>query len=137
MGCDIHVQVDWQKYADRPNDHDGGWSAMIWYGKIHLPRSYRMFGALVQGHSRYPDDGAAPPERGQVNIEVEERYGPDGVLGDHTYSWVTLAELDAAIARVEAEWPGTRFYEYRAVAEFMRELERSGKPTRMVFGFDN
>ena len=130
MGCDIHTQVDWDEYDD------GSWHSQIWYGKVHLPRSYRMFGALVNGHSRYPDDSAAPPERGKVTNDAQERY-EEGALGDHTFSWVTLEELDAAIARCEAEWDGARFHEYRAVAEFMRELERSGKKTRMVFGFDN
>ena len=133
MGCDIHAQVDWDEYGD------GQWQAQIWYGKLSLPRSYRMFGALMNGHARYPDDAFAPPERGAVEAWPEsDRYDPDtGNMGDWGFSWITLTELDAAIARVEAEWPGSRMYEYRAVAEYMRELERSGNPTRFVFGFDS
>lgn len=139
MGCDIHAQIDWDEYDKGP---DGVWEQVIWYGEISLPRAYRMFGALVQGHSRYPDDNEAPPERGKVKAwpDGDDRYDPDkGMLGDHTFSWVTLPELDAAIARFEKHWEGEsyRTYEYRAVAEMMRELEKSGHKTRFVFGFDN
>ena len=140
MGCDIHLVV--QRRVD------GSWEDVdLGLGEEEMwdfweARSYDTFALLADVRNDGTitpiskprgipsdfdcDDYRRPSERwGQLIGDVEHN-GKD--LGEHSHSWVTLAEILAAPDRV-------RCMDDAVVAE----LESFGAPddVRLVFGFDS
>jgi hypothetical protein len=150
MGCDIHLLIQ----ACR----DGVWEDVILNldeeveydecgDSFWEPRSYATFALLadvrndgdVQPVSKprgLPEDFDCDDHRTEHRggwghqsglIGDVERNGKD--LGDHSHSWVTLAELKAV--PVEYQWA--------LPDEWIPKLEKLGAPddVRLVFGFDS
>lgn len=144
MGCDIHAGIEWRR-------RDDWWVSTM--SAEFLPRNYRFFGTLVDGHSRNYDENwrGVAPERGlpsetesDIAREVgahrrhpDESYVGSGVCwADHTFSWLTPEEYAAAIAKYEAAF-GPLDPEYHALGAYMNRLGADGRPVRLVIGFDN
>lgn len=123
MGCDIHAAVEYREHSH--------WE--VFAREVELPRSYRTFGALA-GVRDSEVEPAIQPRGLPADLNPSWlRQGDDDnpLLGDHSFSWLTTAEFEEALSRVDA------LPEYRAVLAAMRTLEESGLPARLVFGFDN
>lgn len=154
MGCDIHLIVQarrdgaWEDVVLNIDDEPGyRWVDEDSYDSFWEPRSYATF-ALLAGVRHDTADGLIPiskPRGLPDDFECEdsrtmwgqgqyrsligdvERNGKD--LGEHSHSWVTLAELKAVPA--DQLW---------ALPEaWIPELEKYGAPNdvRLVFGFDS
>ncbi|HEX6053757.1 MAG TPA: hypothetical protein VFZ21_31020 [Gemmatimonadaceae bacterium] len=112
-------------------------------------RDYRTFAALADVRNYFepeitpichpkgfPSDMS--PELDSIRLErvadddaLEAEYG-EYWIGDHSYSWLTVAEL---LDYQPGEWRESAVF----FARFLPELVKVGKPSdvRIVFGFDN
>lgn len=151
MGCDIHLIVQarrdgaWEDVVlnldediDWTSDEDSFWE----------PRSYATFALLagvrhdtadslipISRPRGLPDDFECDDHRIRIasgpsvgrRIGDVERNGKD--LGEHSHSWVTLAELKAVPEGQQWALPEA----------WIPELEKYGAPddVRLVFGFDS
>jgi hypothetical protein len=171
MGCDIHTAVEVRR--------DGEWH---WDGRAVFPsaydegkfvrepfdwRNYGMFGFLanVRNYSRVPpisEDRGLPAD---LSPELSDQDGADVTwLGDHSFSWLSLAELqafdydqsfedrrctvqtgprswDGAGLAKEGEGEATTFREFLGES-FFKHLEilktfGAADDVRVVFGFDS
>lgn len=148
MGCDIHLIVQARrdgKWEDVELNLDGTneYNESFWESQ-----SYATF-AVLAAVRNWPESGLTPistprglpddfecqddrvPSRRRFNLGAlvgdVERNGKD--LGEHSHSWVTLAELKAVPE--DQRW---------ALPEgWIPELEKYGAPddVRLVFGFDS
>jgi hypothetical protein len=122
MGCDIHMHVEYQPWT--PNQ--GFWHFV---DVSYTPRDYSLFGAIAGVRDTDIEPVAKPkglPDR--LSPGVAEEY-KKWEVDAHSMTWLTLAELEEALHRVESE-----HREYRAVVAIMREL---GPTARVVIWFDN
>lgn len=147
MGCDIHLIVQarrdgaWEDVVlnlDAPIDWDD-YTESFWearsYATFALLADVRNHDGRVQpiaGPRGLPDDFECDDARWKVGNDGNlvgdvERNGKD--LGEHSHSWVTLAELKAVPADQLWALPDT----------WIPELEKYGAPddVRLVFGFDS
>lgn len=142
MGCDIHLLIQVRRDGAW-EDYDTGLDEHL-YWQLWEPRSYDTFALLadvrndgsVTPISRprgIPDDFECEDYRTSIHSRLGlvgdvERNGKD--LGDHSHSWVTLAELCAVPEADRTRWvPGY----------WLAELCSIGAPedVRLVFGFDS
>lgn len=128
MGCDIHVYIEFDEYADDPPPFWQCW------GEIHPDRHYSIFGLLAGvrgGEAVYKPRGL--PDA----VSCHTRWAWQDGDGDwHTPSWLTTEEL-AAVLDVAREGLGAP-HEYLAILTAMRALEeRSRTVARIIFWFDN
>lgn len=160
MGCDIHplVQVKRNEKWEHEPFPDGTWRGPF------RQRDYIFFGVLagVRCHDVTPiaeprglpddldyevnEDGYVPA---LLNVDLYDDEIPDCLwLGEHSYSWVTLAELDAypweeALMQVHTNgWDDTswtREHLAQLAGDTFPWLRSLGAPddVRVVFGFDS
>lgn len=157
MGCDIHIvaqKLEGERWVNVSGKFHEGPRPFDW-------RSYGMFGFLA-GVRNYSDIPSIAECRGLPSGIDPEEYGDEGIwLGDHSYSWLSVAELsafdyeqpveDRRVTRQIASgiWSGgqtcdpgdgemTTYREFLGPAFFddLRELQRIGAE-RVVFGFDS
>lgn len=109
MGTDIHVIVQVRDGAGwRIVRHEGEGTPWELYRSPVDGRNYNLFGILANVRNDYdfppiaeprgfPDDFVKPTisEMGRYEPEYEEDPNAPYEPGDHSFSWVTLAELDA------------------------------------------
>lgn len=129
MGCDIHGRVQ-RRYDNREKWFDDG--------EIEDARNYPLFAALagVRGYGL----GIAPISEPR-GLPADNAEAPDDFwFGDHSYSWLTLAEI--------RDWPGwdtkpdgCLWTMRERCNSFLRWLAwqetRFPAEARIVFGFDN
>lgn len=148
MGCDIHLIVQvknkdkWTE-VEPPEDYDIGkyYSEDEWYPW----RSYYDFAALanVRNHDGKitpilpdPYTRGLPPDMEEVEPSnwYGEWYPHNGYYGDHSFSWLTLAEL-----AVYDGAPSGQLYTTLVPALIGLAIERGIKfsDVRIVFGFDS
>lgn len=155
MGCDIHIvaqRCDAGEWRDIDGKFAEGTAPFDW-------RSYGMFGFLGYGGRNYSEVPALAELRGLP--EGEQTFDGESDYGDHSFSWLSVAELaafdydqqfeDRRVTRQLSAnmWHGgctcepgegkmTTFREFLG-EDFLRdiaELQRIGAD-RVVFGFDN
>lgn len=151
MGCDIHVRVERRVGTS--------------YNIVHMRpppfkhRNYSVFGFLadVRNYS------AVPPISQPRGVPPDINYSEDDVdyIGDHSFSWLSVAELvafnydvlleDRRVTRqigpnfwdggATADQGGGRMITFRKFLEesFFNDLERlvASGAERIVFGFDS
>lgn len=139
MGCDIHVTVERHVIRD--------FEAEVMH-LDYVPRSYTMFGCMVDGHGRAPSGvvGVAPARGlppGPTKIAMdwairvgEDPYGEGARGGAHTFSWLTPAEYREALDRYRSFVGEEPAPEWLALGCYLDELEKHGD-VRLVFSFDN
>ena len=135
MGCEIHLQVERRKdgkWAHVPtySFRDEGREGAIYIG--HLDgRDYRLFAALA-GVRNY--DGVPPISEPRGLPEDADPATLDSDVGDHSQSWLTLAELEPL---KDSEKYGFNAWDWRRQA--LNTLGWLGDPAdvRFVFGFDS
>lgn len=159
MGCDIHLMAEvrhryvdaskkpeekrefWSWVAPAPEDrrepfnsnrHDAHahlWHVAEWYSG----RSYALFGILAGVRS--DEEPIVEPRGLPEDMSHEVKHASEECdffwLGDHSFSWLTLAELlehRQRIAKVSPEFD-----------KVITALQKVGPPedVRIVFGFDN
>lgn len=131
MGCDIHGHIE-GAYKDSTD-----WE-LIALGELCLPRDYVLFGALagVRDNSIVP----VVPPRGSPKdgcwVCDPEAGDPHFDLGDHTFSWLTLDEVEEAERRMKAVAPDDPTG-LEVVLAVMRASRDAGYETRFVFGFSS
>lgn len=133
MGCDIHIQIERRV--------DGAWQRVQWTdawrkqyrdesGALEMPesfsgRNYDLFGIFadvrngtwgrdlppIAAPRGFPDDMDAPPTR-------DDEYP----LGDHSFSWLSLRELQ------EYDWDGPAIKRGWVSHDQARQFERDGAP---------
>jgi hypothetical protein len=128
MGCDIHANIEYLEHGDWETfGHD-----------MDIPRSYALFTAMAgvrdRGEGKYQQ---VAPLRG-IPEDSDWNWQSDGYLGDHSFSWLTADELEAARDQVEKQcradgYDGPVLTQVKAIIAAMRELGEA----RLVFGFDN
>ena len=152
MGCDIHIFVQhregdrWEHVPFRPEDLDE-------YRQHPLEqRNYLLFAVLADVRSRdgvtpiaeprglpddigYPVHGLEDPCDGDLYVDLE---GGRKWMGDHSHSWLTLAELEAYPWDQELPFRVT-YTPTKVIEPTLKWLHSLGKPedVRLVFGFDN
>lgn len=144
MGCDIHTSLV---------EYDPKWNSYYSLGDNFLrDRNYRLFAHLAgvrNYHEPVVPDGEFIPPRGLPSwwqkrdvVMAGNGDGPEGCEhGDHSFSWLTLAELRAVADKFEKripDEPGTpkairAICDYAEVAGFARE----GLQKFFVFSFDS
>lgn len=152
MGCDIHTQVE-RKVRGKWEMGNGKWEIIP--GLVPFDwRAYGMFGFLadVRNYSAIPP---IAPQRGLPD-DVVDNENAENYLGDHSYSWLSVAELlafnydepveDRRVTRnhdggCTAEPGGGRMTTYReflgeAFFMYLEKLKEAGAE-RVVFGFDS
>jgi len=169
MGCDIHIRIErfdegkWvrvpyavQPWHTREADEDvrdttflrEDWAIHDVYisaGAVSMPdvfdaRNYRWFNLLAGVRGDGLDPIAA--ERGLPDGTAYEdnAHEDNGWLGDHSFTWVSLEELEAypwdnffckslSAREMSSDWPGQVLPILRAISH--------GKPLRLVIGFDS
>lgn len=121
MGCDIHAVIE-------VRGENGRWVPVAF---PDCPRDYEAFGRLVRDHGRASTGwGPAIAARGIPSNSVYADAEAIGILGDHTFSWLTGRQFLRAIGDREG-WKLARYdvedwLARTAVAE-----------CRVVFGFDS
>lgn len=163
MGCDIHLHAEVRKSYSANGKQRAFWSRAVparedrdpWYNKDdareHDPhtairsvtswyggRNYQLFGILagVRG-----DDVPIAEPRGLpadlsddlVVLRRDDVYTGDVTLGEHSFSWLTLAELMEHAGRIVTadEDFGNR------VIPGLQKLDADPRNVRIVFGFDS
>lgn len=151
MGQDIHTQAE--------RKVNGRWEVVPGLKPFDW-RSYAMFGFLA-GTRNYSDISPISEPRGLPEDYVDNEASDDGWLGDHTHSWLSVAELLAFDYDVPVEdrritvqrgpnfWDGgataepgggkmTTYREFLGEAFFkdLKKLKAAGAE-RVVFGFDS
>lgn len=125
MGTDIHVCVEYNK-----KDGLGWWNFAT---GVHFPRNYDLFTAMADVRRHF--DNAIEPvsePRGLPEdvFDITREYLQD--FSEHSSSWLTLGEFLEATVRSQGPHP-----EVLATVAAMKELEKAGWQTRLVFGFDS
>lgn len=93
MGCDIHIKVERRV--------DGAWQDVPWKGVLPEDfdgRNYDLFGVLADvrnGTWGEEMPTIAQPRGWPKDSPTDGENDGDGWCGDHSFSWVTLAELQA------------------------------------------
>lgn len=150
MGTDIHsviqVQADgaWRTVAQRPGKDDRNYDTFAVYADV---RNGVGFAGISTGEGWTP---IAQPRGLPPDFEVWRESHHGTWMGDHSYSWLTLAEIEAAWAALDGK-------EYRANGgavparervwllekqmQAMQQEARDHRVTsdqvRLVFGFDS
>jgi hypothetical protein len=132
MGCDIHCAIE-------RRDSSGCWHFV---SPLPIRRNYELFGILagVQG-TRVPISlpRGLPVDYDQMDrtsadpddyLDSDDGGGPDE-FGDHSRSWLTLAELRAY------DWAELVYGSCVEFVAWIRQQERTGDDLRIVFGFDS
>ena len=151
MGCDIHMQVqkrignEWQAvtefaarpcswcdgrghYKDRPNDKCYSCKGAGAQTHVYDDRNYTVFSVLANvrndGYVKPIADPRGLPE-GVINREDSDKEGVEYIreqdFGDHSFSWLTLAELRAY------DWHQTIANEGWVNAQVFAEWDAKGK----------
>ena len=133
MGCDIHMVVQFRKdgvWLDAPVVIAAPWGDPWWE-----LRDYVTFGVLAGVRDKQVPRIADPRGFPEDFDNTVDPLALDAVhhgkwMGDHSFSWVTLAELKAVKGYAR---------KMSLIPEWVPELERLGAPedVRIVFGFDS
>ena len=164
MGCDIHITIEQRK--------DGQWERVHWYnstrnswekwdhppdvmGAVKVPenfkrRCYSLFGVLAGVRSNLLPCIAEPKGLPKdLSFPADDH---DNYVGDHSFSWLTLQELEEypldqpcflSFYAYADDYPIQKPIRNMAVGEWFEEvlpvLRTLGEPddVRIVFGFDN
>lgn len=140
MGCDIHALV----YAKRRKDAWAPEPVMA----FREPRWYPLFAAMAGVRNSFDVDHIEP--RGLPDWTTRNDFpycplcytdvgeGERGILGDHSFSWLTTAEYREALGAAKRHLlAGENVAEYDAVLAFMEAMESDGHEAFIVFGFDS
>ena len=152
MGCDIHLAVEvrtdgrWQRVLPPPEARDPWYVEEAALGKTwaialvdktwYSDRNYELFSILagVRGNQEPIDEPRGLPGDMSPEVAALQGYMPDDIsLGDHSHSWLTLAELQAY------PWPfRTRHDAFcTRVLPALAKLGAAPQDVRIVFGFDS
>lgn len=155
MGCDIHFRVERRDKSGRwetvqPGLYPHPWREGEKVQDWPTPRQYLFFARLADVRNYDESDYVEPvaPRRGLpedmaskpfADEEFGDRYeDADAVglswLGDHSFSWATLRELQEGFA---GEWRERICEEY--VRLIFEDWPKLGDPdnVRVIFGFDS
>lgn len=126
MGCDIHMIVEVRKSAKEP------WRPVSRPG--YGDRNYDLFAILANVRNRHGFEPIAEPRGLPDDISHEDNWAMDEDgervwLGDHSYTWLTLAEI------LGFDWDKKITIRAWVGAEDYVEWKRNGKPTEWnVYG---
>lgn len=116
MGCDIHGWIE-------RKTETGDWRRVL---QLCAGRHYALFGGLAG--VRCPEYEIIAPKGTPPDADTREN---DYDLGDHSYSWLTLKELERVRYHLGAN--GVFSNELDA---WIAAIEKLGE-ARIVFGFDS
>lgn len=138
MGCDIHTIIERKTPA-------GNWE-LVDHPELFGWRSYHMFAWLGGAHNKY---GATPIAEGRGfpdDLSPEGESARDAWTGDcHHASWVSADELTEFDYRttfrnaLDGEQVSVAGFVGPGFFDDLKALEcvAAGRPTRLVFWFDN
>lgn len=155
MGADIHlvtqvrqpdgtwrdVEPDYRCPACQGTGKYGTSPACAWCGGSGKGgqydwRDYRIFALLADVRNGDGVEPLAAPRGLPADFDVDDARGPNHLehggmwMGDHSHSWLTVAELSA-----HQDWPEDAMF----AQDFLPAIAKLGEPdaVRIVFGFDN
>lgn len=131
MGADIHLKVEvltesgWIDVPAPDHFDDGSYWGRQWYSG----RNYADFSVLANVRN-FREPTIVPIAEPRGLPDGLPRRGDEWDFGDHSFSWVTLAELMAY-----GPWPDFG----GELKGLIPELQKLGDPenVRLVFGFDS
>ena len=130
MGCDIHGVL-------QGRIEGGTWRSIL---EIEDTRNYAVFSALAGVRNYENIEPIAEPRGLPEDFDMKEamlvmRYGDDPYVGDHSFSWLSLDELETWPRWIEEP----RYEMFLAWLGYARQKVDSQYWTeaRVVFGFDS
>lgn len=132
MGCDIHrvFQVKTNEWINVSSEVFNG-------------RNYISFGLLADVRNYRNDQPIIDPDRGLPRDFDIEKHDNDIYLGNHSFGYVSLKELENYVYRccmLDEEWflHSTVYTELMlAMIEMKNRHKVTSSDVRMVFGFDS
>lgn len=144
MGCDIHTVVQRRAGTTWEVVEPPAEMMLDQYGPLWEDRNYTLFGILAGVRDPDVPPVAAPkglPSGVFTNDSDDDLPEPYYDLGEHNFSWLTVAELDAYDwSAPHPSWPAEGpIGEVLEVERWLSWMRSLGKPdeVRLVFGFDS